>query len=78
MAAKEGPFLRFVDDGFALSKVNFENSYGFKVNSLQHRVKHVIQAQNIFQHLVRRAEAIGMKVNTGMTAMMCVSDALRV
>ena len=28
--------LRFVDDGFCLSKVNFENSYGFVVNGIHH------------------------------------------
>ena len=39
-------------------------------------MKHAVQAQNLFRHLVRRAEDIGMKVNTGKTSMICVSDAL--
>ena len=68
--------LRFVDDGFTLAKVNFENSVGYSVNGVQYRVKHAIQSQNIFRHMVREAEHIGMKVNTNKTAMTCVSDAL--
>lgn len=43
-------FLRFIDDGFCLSKVNFENSIGFTVNGQKYRVKHAIQAQNVFRH----------------------------
>ena len=46
------------------------------MNWVRHRVKHAVQAQNVFRHLVRRAEGIGMKVNTSKTVMMCVSDAL--
>ena len=67
--------LRFVDDGFCLSKVNFENSFGFEVNGVKHRVKHAAQTQNVFRHMVRRAEEIGMKVNTEKTTMVCFSDA---
>ena len=55
--------LRYIDDGFSLSKVNFENSYGFTVSGVLHRVKHAVQGQNVFRHLVRRAEDIGMVVN---------------
>ena len=73
---KLAALLRFVDDGFALSKLNFENSYGFEVNGIRFRVKHAAQSQNIFRHLVRKAEEIGMVVNTKKTAMMCVSDAM--
>ena len=40
--------LRYIDDGFGLSKVNFENSYGFEVNGVFHRIKHAIQVQNFF------------------------------
>ena len=67
--------LRFVDDGFTLSRINFENSYGFTVNGVMYRVKHAVQAQNVFRHMVRRAEGIGMKVNASKTAMVCFSDA---
>ena len=45
--------LRFVDDGFSLSKINFENSLGFAVNEVQYRVKHAAQSQNIFRYMVR-------------------------
>ena len=67
--------LRYIDDGFSLSKINFENSMGFMVNGVQHRIKHAIQSQNVFRHLVRRAEDIGMVVNAQKTTMVCVSDA---
>ena len=67
--------LRYVDDGFCMSRVNFENSFGFEVNSVNFKVKHAAQSQNIFRHLVRRAEAIGMKVNTDKTTLVCFSDA---
>ena len=74
--AKLGALLRFIDDGFSLTKVNFENSYGFEVSGTKFRIKHAVQSQNIFRHLVRKAEEIGMVVNTKKTAMMCVSDSL--
>ena len=35
-------FLRFIDDGFCLSRINFENSYGFEVNGVKHRVKQAV------------------------------------
>ena len=47
-----------------------------EVNGIKYRIKHAIQAQNIFRHLVRQAEGIGMVVNASKTAMVCVSDAL--
>lgn len=46
-----------------------------EVNGKKFRVKHAIKAQNVFRHLVRQAEKIGMAVNTEKTAMICVSDA---
>ena len=59
--------LRYVDDGFGLSRINFENSFGFTVNGVKQRVKHAVQSQNVFRHLVRNAESIGMKVNARKT-----------
>ena len=47
-----------------------------KVNGVNYRVKHAVQAQNIFRHIVKKAEEIGMKVNSDKTAMICISDAL--
>ena len=73
---RKAPLYRFVDDGFAITRINFENSYGFEVNGIMFRVKHALQAQNIFRHMVRRAEEIGMVVNSTKTAMLCISDAL--
>ena len=69
-------FLRFIDDGFCLTRVNFENSMGFKINKEMVRVKHDVQSQNVFRHVVRKAEDIGMVVNAQKTAMMCVSGAI--
>ena len=68
-------FLRFIDDGFSLSKVNFENSLGFEVSGQKYRVKHAVQSQNVFRHIVRNAEDLGMVVNSAKMAMICVSGA---
>ena len=73
---KLAALLRYIDDGFSITRVNYENSYGMTVNGIKHRVKHAIQSQNIFRHLVRKAEEIGMVVNAGKTSMLCVSDSL--
>ena len=75
-ASKLGAFLRFIDDGFGITQVNFENSFGMKVYEIFFLVKHAVQAQNIFRHIVRKAEEIGMIVNSSKTAMICVSDLL--
>ena len=61
--------LRYIDHSFCQLKVNFENSFGFVVNGQKFKVKHAIQAQNVFRHLVRRAVKIGMVVNAAKTAM---------
>ena len=68
--------LRYVDDGFCLSKVNYENSVGFTVNEVKHRIKHAVQSQNVFRHIVKNAEEIGMKVNAAKTTLVCFSDSL--
>ena len=68
--------LRYIDDGFSLVKVYYENSIGFQVNGIQHRIKHAAQSQNVFHHLVRNAEKTGMKVNASKTTLVCFSDAL--
>ena len=74
-AATLACLLRYIDDSFSLSKVNFENGIEFAVNGVQYRIKHAVQAQNIFRHMVKKAEGIGMKVNSSKTAMLCVSGA---
>ena len=73
---KKSPLLRFVDYGFGLTKINFENSVRFIVNGVPYRVKHSVQARNMLRHMVKRAEQIGMVVNTSNTAIMCMSDSL--
>ena len=32
--AKLAALLRYIDDGFSLSKINYENSFGFVVNGM--------------------------------------------
>ena len=56
---RKGRLKRFVDDGFTLTAVNFENSIGFCVNGKFWRSKHAVQAQNIFRHLVRGPKLSG-------------------
>ena len=73
--AKPAASLRFIDDCFSLSKVNFENSYSFKIGDVCHRVKHAVQTQNVFRHIVKRATESGMVVNAEKTMLVCVSDA---
>ena len=56
--------------------MNFENSVGFTVNGQKFRVKHAIQAQNVFRHIIRNAENLGMVVNSNKMAMTCMSGAV--
>ena len=46
------------------------------MNGQKYRIKHAIQAQNVFRHIVRNAEDLGMVFNSGKTTMTCVSGAL--
>ena len=48
---------------------------GFEVNGLNYRIKHAVQAQNVFRHIVRNAESIGMVINASKTTIMCISGA---
>ena len=45
------------------------------MNGKNYRIKQAIQSQNVFRHVVRRAEDIGMVVNSNKTAIICVSGA---
>ena len=45
------------------------------MNGKQHRVKHAVPLQNVFRHIVQRAEAKRMLVNTLKTTLLCISDA---
>ena len=44
-------------------------------SSREPRIKHAVQSQNGFRHLVRKAKDIGIVVNTQKTTMVCISDA---
>ena len=48
---------------FASPKLTLKTVFGFEVNGQKFRVKHAIQAQNIFCHIVRKAEEIKMVIN---------------
>lgn len=67
--------LKFIDDGISSAVLNYENSFGFRVSGQFYRVKQANQTQNVFRHMVRRAEQKGMVVNSSRTALMCISDA---
>ena len=68
--------LKYVDDTVIIDRVCFENATRFEDEDLAAREKHAIQTQNVFQRVTGKAEWKGMKVNTGKTKMLCVSDAL--
>ena len=67
---------KYVDDNLQEECVSFENAVQVTVGGDNLRIKHAIQTQNVFRHVVRRAEERGMKVNTAKTGMLCVSDSL--
>ena len=62
--------LKYVDDGVSVDKLNFETA---PVHG-NVRKKHAVHSQNLFRHVVRRAEDKGMVVNTAKTQLLLVSD----
>ena len=67
---------KYVDDNLQEECVSFENAPESVTGGVTTRNKHAVGSQNAFRHIVRRAEAKGMKVNTSKTGLLCVSDAL--
>ena len=65
---------KYVDDNLQEEAVNLENAT-VSPDGLE-KMKHAIPTQNVFRHVIRRAEERGMKVNTAKTNMICVSDCL--
>ena len=65
---------KYVDDNLQEDRVSFENVEETMIDGRPHRTKHAIASQNVFRHIVRRAEAKGMKVNTQKTNLLCISD----
>ena len=65
---------KYVDDNLQEEAVNFENADRIEENGQIWKVKQAIPSQNVFRHVVRRAEERGMNVNTGKTGMLCISD----
>ena len=65
---------KYVDDGVQIEIINMETA---TMNSLGTRkTKHAVPSQNVFRHVVRKATARGMKVNSDKTALLCISDSL--
>ena len=65
--------LKYVDDSLHISVVNMrEERLVFKNGCLQ-KITCVPESQAMLQHITRRAEECGMKVNDGKTGLMCVS-----
>ena len=63
---------KYIDDSISDTKINFENE---PLNNGS-KDKHAVDAQNVFRRTIRNAQAVGMKVNTDKTNLLCVSDAL--
>ena len=55
-----------------IDKINFETVQPIGGS----KVKHAVASQNVFRAVIRRAEDMGMKVNTAKTQLLVVSDAL--
>ena len=64
---------KYVDDNLQEEAISFEN---VAANHESVKNKHAVASQNVLSHIVRRAEAKGMKVNAGKTTMICISDSL--
>lgn len=64
---------KYIDDGILNTELNFENKM---IATDGHKYKHSVDTQNVFRRTIHNAEAIGMKVNTNKTNLLCVSDLL--
>ena len=53
-----------MDDNLQEEALNFENADETTDGSTKIRTKHAVRSQNAFRHIIRRAEAKGMVVNT--------------
>ena len=67
---------KYVDDNLQEEAVNMENSIRLDIQGVPWKIKHAIPTQNVFRHVVRRAEERGMRVNSSKTGMLCISDSL--
>ena len=67
---------KYVDDNVQEEAVNFENAAQIISQGAALKEKHAIPSQNVFRHVIRRAEERGMKVNTSKTGLLCISDSL--
>ena len=63
--------LKYVDDNIILEKISFEHTPtdGFSV-----RYRCAVRTQNLFRHVVQRAEKYGMKVNALKTESLCIAE----
>ena len=69
---RDAELHKYVDDSVIDARVDMENVE----ESNKTKNKHAVASQNMFKRIVHNAEAIGMKVNTAKTGMLCISDAI--
>ena len=61
---------KYVDDNLQEEVISHENAV--VVGNV--KTKHAIATQNVFRHIIRRAEGKGMRVNSNKTTMLCICD----
>ena len=67
---------KYVDDAIISDRICMENAHRYEDEETAVREKLAVQTQNLFRRVTGKAEWKGMKVNTGKTKMLCISDAL--
>ena len=72
---REQRIFKYIDDNLQINRVSMEHAERSTEGGINVRTKHGLACQNTFRRIIRRAEDRGMKVNSGKTAMVCVSDA---
>ena len=65
--------LKYVDDGVSVDHLNFSTA---RPAGQRTRLKHAIPTQNLFRHVVAKAQGKGMVVNAAKTQLLVVSDSL--
>ena len=73
---KQVRIFKYVDDNMICEKLNFGQVQTEQLGGKTVKIKQALSSQNAFRSIASNAEAIGMKVNSGKTNLLCVSDAL--
>ena len=74
---KDSPLRNFcfVDDNINVEKVDMSKAEAIRLENRDFRVKHAKLTERAFVRTEEEAEAIGMKVNTQKTNLLCMNDA---